>query len=159
MRLHSRLYRYCWLGLLVMILPLSACSSDPSPEQQLEQNQERWETQKLDNYRYRLQVACYCIGDVTKPVVVEIRNGETTSIVAADSGKPVNRKFFDNYDSVSKLFDVVQKAIDQDYYKLDVTYDPTLGYPTKIDMDYRAEIADDERTLTIDNLEVSKNNK
>ncbi|NEQ86757.1 MAG: hypothetical protein F6K26_43885, partial [Moorea sp. SIO2I5] len=74
MTLHSRLYRYCWLGLLVMILPLSACASDPSPEQLLEQNQERWETQQLDNYRYRLQVSCYCIGDVTKPVVVEIRN-------------------------------------------------------------------------------------
>ncbi|OLT61528.1 DUF6174 domain-containing protein [Moorena bouillonii] len=157
MTLHSRLYRYCWLGLLVMILPLSACASDPSSEQLLEENQKRWETQKLDNYRYRLQVACYCIGEVTNPVVVEIRNGETTSIVAADSGKPVNREFFDNYYSVSKLFDVVQKAIDQDYYKLDVTYDATLGYPTKIDMDYRAEIADDERTLTIDNLEVSKN--
>ncbi|NEO95359.1 MAG: hypothetical protein F6K56_36310 [Moorea sp. SIO3G5] len=154
MTLHSRLYRYCWLGLLVMIVPLSACASNASPEQQLQENQKRWETQKLDNYRYRLQVSCYCIGDVTKPVFVEIRNGETSSIVATDSGKPVNRKYFDNYDSVSKLFDVVQKAIDQDYYKLDVTYDATLGYPTKIDMDFRAEIADDERTLTIDNFEV-----
>ncbi|AOY82837.1 DUF6174 domain-containing protein [Moorena producens JHB] len=139
-----------------MILPLSACASDPSPEQLLEQNQERWETQKLDNYRYRLQVSCYCIGEVTNPVVVEIRNGETTSIVAADSGKPVNRKFFNTYDSVLKLFDVVQKAIDKDYYKLDVTYDANLGYPTQIDMDFREQIADDERTLTIGNLEELK---
>ena len=120
----------------------------------LQQNRQLWRNQNLSSYRYTLRISCFCGPDVTQPVVVEVRNGRVTSITAANTGNPVNPEYFKQYNSVPKLFNLIQNAIAQDVNRLSVTYHPTLGYPTQINIDYNAQIADEERYLTIENLEV-----
>lgn len=121
---------------------------------QLQQNRQLWRSQNISSYRYTLRVSCFCIPEVTQPVVVEVRNGRVTSITAANTGKPVNPEYFKQYNSVPKLFNLIQNAIAKDANRLSVTYHPRLGYPTQINIDYNAQIADEERYLTIENLEV-----
>jgi hypothetical protein len=75
-------------------------------------------------------------------------------MVAANTGKPVNPEYFKNYNSIPKLFDLVQDAIAKKAHSLSVTYHPTLGYPTQINIDYDQQMADEELYLTIDKLEV-----
>ncbi|MEA5507094.1 DUF6174 domain-containing protein [Halotia wernerae UHCC 0503] len=53
-----------------------------------------------------------------------------------------------------KLFNVIQDAIVRRASSLNVWYDARLGYPIQIDIDYSAQIADEELYLTIENFEV-----
>ncbi len=121
---------------------------------QLQQNRKLWRSQNISSYRYTLRVGCFCIPEVTQPVVVEVRNGRVTSITAANGGKPVNPEYFKQYNSIPKLFNLVQNAIAKKAERVSVTYHPSLGYPTQINIDESAQIADEERYLTIENLQV-----
>ena len=145
-------------------------TAERSNAAQLQQNRRLWRNQNISSYRYTLRLGCNCLLEVTQPVVIEVRNGKVTSMVAANSGKPVNPEYFKNYNSIPKLFDVVQDAIcaslrdatrtqqrfaiAKKAHSLSVTYHPTLGYPTQINIDYDQQMADEELYLTIDNLEV-----
>jgi hypothetical protein len=124
--------------------------------EKLRRNQQLWLQQNIRNYRYRLQVSCHCLPSITQPVVIEVHNGVTTSIKAVNKGIRIEPEFFKNYKSIDKLFRLVQKAIAEKAHRIDVTYHPTLGYPTQINIDYDAQMADEELYLTIDNFEVIK---
>ncbi|MGQ4648000.1 DUF6174 domain-containing protein [Lyngbya aestuarii] len=167
MHLSAKLRRYFWLALILMIFVIVSGSGNTSTAQQLQQTQpvseqsaqefrqnlRLWTQQDIVNYRYTLSVSCFCLTEVTQPVIVEVRNAEFASVVAAESGQPVNPEFFQEYNSIRKLFEVIQDAIDQKADYLLVNYDPNLGYPTQINIDYSAQIADEEKFLTIENLE------
>ncbi len=124
--------------------------------QQLQRNKQLWAKQKISNYRYTLRRSCFCLPKSSEPMKIEVRNGKATSIVMASDGKPVNREYFNKHDSVAKLFQVVEDAIAKKAHRLSVTYHPTLGYPTKIDIDYNKQIADEELSLTLENLQPLK---
>jgi hypothetical protein len=124
--------------------------------QQLQRNKQLWAKQKISNYRYTLRRSCFCLPKSSEPIKIEVRNGKATSIVVASDGKPVNREYFNKHDSVAKLFQVVEDAIAKKAHRLSVTYHPTLGYPTKIDIDYNKQIADEELSLTLENLQPLK---
>jgi hypothetical protein len=87
-------------------------------------------------------------------VVVEVRNNRVTSIKAANTGKPVNQEYFRQYNSVPKLFNLIQNSIANKAHRISVTYHPTLGHPTQINIDENAQMADEERYLTIEKLEI-----
>jgi hypothetical protein len=120
----------------------------------LQQNRRAWRTQNISNYRYTLRVSCFCVPEVTQPVVIEVRDGRVASIVAANSRKPVNPEYFKQYNSIPKLFNLIENAIANKAHRVSVTFHPTLGYPTQISIDQSQQIADEERYLTIERLEV-----
>jgi hypothetical protein len=131
-------------------------TSQSSNTVQWQQNRRVWRNQNISSYRYTLRLACNCLPEATQPVIIEVRNGKVTSMVAANSGKPINPVYFKQYNSIPKLFNVVKSAIAKKPHRLSVTYHPTLGYPTQISIDSSAQIADDETFLTLENLEVIK---
>ncbi len=116
-------------------------------------NRDLWYTQNISNYRYQLGNSCFCIPDARGPVVIEVRNGQTTSITSVATGKPVNPEFFQKYKTIPQLFDVIQDAINRKAFSLNVRYSPRFGYPTQIDIDYDSQIADEEKYLTIENFQ------
>jgi len=115
-------------------------------------NRDLWYRQNISNYRYQLGNSCFCIPDARGPVVIEVRNGQTTSITSVATGKPVNPEFFQSYNTIPKLFDVIQDAINRKAFSLNVRYSARFGYPTQIDIDYDSQIADEEKYLTIENF-------
>ncbi|MBC1218674.1 hypothetical protein GNF10_30945 [Nostoc sp. UCD121] len=119
-------------------------------------NRYLWNQQNISNYRYTFSNGCFCIPDARGPVVIEVRNGQTTSITSVATGQAVNPEFFQNYKTIPKLFDVIQDAINRQAYSLNVSYSPKLGYPTKIEIDYNSQIADEEIYLTIENFQEIK---
>ncbi|WP_226883451.1 DUF6174 domain-containing protein [Allocoleopsis franciscana] len=131
----------------------------------MQRNKQLWAKQKISKYRYTLRRSCFCLPKSTEPVRIAVRNGKVTSMVAASNGQPVNREDFAKYDLIAKLFEIVEDAIcasqqrfaiAKKAYRLSVTYHPTLGYPTKIDIDYNKQMADEEIFLTIENLQPLK---
>jgi hypothetical protein len=124
---------------------------------QLQRNKQLWAKQNISNYRFTVRQTCFCSIESMQPVNIEVRNGKVTSIVPAIDVLSFNREDFTNHDSIAKLFDVIEDAIAKEAEHLSVTYHPTLGYPTKIDIDYDQMMADEEISLTIDNLQAVKN--
>lgn len=124
-------------------------------EKRLEFNRRFWNQQNISNYDYTLSNSCFCIGDARGPVVIKVRNGQTSSITSVATGKDV-KEYFQNYNTIPKLFDVIQDAINRKAFSLNVRYNARFGYPTQIDIDYNSQIADEERYLTIENFKVIK---
>ncbi|MBD2205832.1 hypothetical protein H6G33_27020 [Calothrix sp. FACHB-1219] len=124
-------------------------------QRKLQFNRRLWEKQNILNYRYTFSNGCFCIPDARGPVVIEVRNGKTRSITSVETGLPVtNPEFFANYNTIPKLFNVIQDAIARQAFNLDVNYSARYGHPTQINIDYNAQIADEELYLTIDNFQV-----
>ncbi|MDM9382853.1 DUF6174 domain-containing protein [Chlorogloeopsis sp. ULAP01] len=116
-------------------------------------NRRLWNQQNIYSYRYTLSRSCFCIPEARGPVVIEVRNGIATSITSVDTGMPVNREYFQKYDTIPQLFVLIRDAIARGASNLSVQYDPILGYPTQINIDYDSQIADEEEYLTIESFE------
>ncbi|MBD2355028.1 hypothetical protein H6G41_10400 [Tolypothrix sp. FACHB-123] len=149
------------LGLNVPVMSQTPIEIAQSPvrsnlnQRKLQFNRRLWEKQNIVNYRYTFSNGCFCIPDARGPVVIEVRNGKTRSITSVETGLRVtNPEYFENYNTIPKLFNVIQDAIARQAFSLDVNYSARYGYPTQINIDYNAQIADEELYLTIENFQV-----
>jgi hypothetical protein len=139
---------------LIAVHVLTSCSGQEQARE-LKHNRDLWAAQKIANYRYSFQQICFCQQEVTKPVVIEVRGGARSSITRP-AGQPPQPEHFEGFDTVDKLFDVVQRAMDTKPDELSVTYDEQYGYPTRIKIDQRLNTSDDETTYIVSNFEVIK---
>lgn len=117
----------------------------------LRTNRRLWNQQKIDNYRYKLSNSCFCIPEFRGPLIIEVRNGRTTSITDANTGKPVNSESLRQYSTIPKLFNLIENVIKGGKSELTVVYNPKLGYPTQINIGNLA--ADAGVFTTISNFE------
>ncbi|GAX37369.1 DUF6174 domain-containing protein [Nodularia sp. NIES-3585] len=147
------------LGLNVPVLSQSPIEIARPPARnnlnfrKLQFNRRLWNQQNISNYRYTLSNSCFCIPEARGPVVIEVRNGQTTSITSVATGLAVEPQLFQEYNTIPKLFNVIQDAINRQAFSLNVSYSPRLGYPTQINIDYNSQMADEEVYLTIENFE------
>ncbi|MBV6622343.1 MAG: hypothetical protein KI793_05190 [Rivularia sp. (in: Bacteria)] len=117
-------------------------------------NRRLWRKQKITNYRYTLTNSCFCVPEARGPVIIEVRNGKTVSVTSEATGEKVNPDFFQNFDTIPELFNVIRDAINRRADRLDVEYDAKFGYPTNISIDYKFQLADEELFLSVTNFEV-----
>jgi hypothetical protein len=128
------------LALGVALLALAGPAGAPDERARLERAQARWSRQHLRDYRYRLEVGCFCPEQVRGPHTLTVRDG-----------RPVRpRRFTASYDTVPELFGVVDDAIDGRVASLTVRYDRRRGFPRTISVDGRRNVADDEITISVD---------
>ena len=146
-------YRVLALVLLGAMLPLlSSCSggghhaSSPTADA-LARGRAVWASRNVSNYRFTVRVVCFC--PEIRNVVIEVRNGVVVSRTYEDDGTPVDSEFLAQYDTVEKLFAVIQEAVDQKAVRLDAMYDPTFGYPKEAFIDISEQIADEEIGLSV----------
>lgn len=141
-------------AITIITLALSgAFGATAKTETAPETPQALWESQAVESYRYTLQVGCFCLQEMTQPVIIEVKNGEVASIIYLADGSAANPDFFERYDSIDKLFAVINDAQAQGPARLDVTYDETYGVPLSINIDISEMIADEELYLTLSNFE------
>lgn len=136
--------------------PTQISQARPTPKnlRELRLNNKLWDKQKITSYRYTLTRSCFCAPEARKPVIVEVRNGETTSITYADNGAAADPELFKEYDSITKLFGLIQEGINRKAANLTVKYHPRFNYPTQINIDYSLQMADEELYLTVENFQV-----
>jgi hypothetical protein len=58
------------------------------------------------------------------------------------------------FETINDLFNIIDAAKAQDAYKLEYEFDKTLGYPTRIEIDYLGNAVDDEISYQIDSLKI-----
>ncbi|MCF2151998.1 DUF6174 domain-containing protein [Desmonostoc muscorum LEGE 12446] len=145
------------LNLPVMSMPsIQVAQSPATTSSNLEQfkiNYRLWRQQRISNYRYEFTRNCNCLPKATEPVIIEVRNRFPVSITYKSTTQPADAELFQQYNTIPKLFNIIKDAIARHAANLTVQYDPILGYPTQINIDYDSEIADDEIFFTINNLQ------
>lgn len=135
--------------LLGLTLLLVNCSS-PNPNLAY---QERWAKQQISNYRFTLTASCFCPPERTDPVRIEVQNGQATSLIYSKTGVAPSRNYWENENTIDKLFVIIQANATRSSGKLEVTYDSTLNYPIRIYLDPIPNAKDDEIAYTISSFE------
>ena len=97
------------------------------------------------HYRFQLVISCFCPFQEVMPVTVEVQNGSILSLTDVN-GQPLDEQFratFEEAATVEGLFSLAAEAL-KDADKVTVTYDPNLGIPVSIDIDWIELAIDDE---------------
>ena len=130
-------------------------SYDPDHKEMLERAQAEldrhrtlWEANRSGDYTFEYRPACFCPREFVQPVEVKVRNGVVESVTYVESGESPATNGFPLYHTIDGLFDKVQDAIDREAARLTVSYDPEMGYPTSVSIDYALNIADEEFSFT-----------
>jgi hypothetical protein len=114
-----------------MALTLGDTVSGSGQVSELQKHRAAWLARRIDDYRFQLQISCFCGAEITRPVVIEVRGGEITKVEDLATGKPVAD--VSAYPTITKLFDV---AIDKRSAggHVSVAYDRTLGIPVRLEV-------------------------
>lgn len=146
------------ITLLFFVLILAACAaSGGETGTELSRNQQKWQDANVDHYSFQLSVTCFCPVSGIMPMTVEVKDGEVVSIVdvngnAFSSTDPLN-ELIQKYATIDRIFAELATDPVQNAEKLEVTYDPTYGFPTEVTIDFVEQIADDELYLSLSGFE------
>ena len=112
---------------------------------------QRWASARLHDYEFDFQRTCICGPDVTQQVHIVVRQDAIVSVARTSDGRPVTSSNT-VWPRVDELFLDVEQRLEQRIERLDVSYDPTFGYPRSIVADIALMAADDEYAVTAGNL-------
>jgi hypothetical protein len=125
---------------------LLACSSATAPGGDLALARARWAQRGPASYSITVGRSCECLAEMIGPVVVMVHNGAIESRHYTRDGAAVPAQYADLFPSVEGLFGIIETARREGAAQLDVSFDPSLGYPVRIAIDWHATHADDEVT-------------
>jgi hypothetical protein len=137
--------------MVVLALAAAACGNPLSPTEDLEDARRTWSRQGLTSYRFNVSQLCFCGPDVRGVFHVVVERGSVTSVTDAETGAPRTPHPAVPL-TVEALFDKVEEAIERDADEIDVRYDPMLGYPQEIAIDFIENAIDDEVTYVVSDL-------
>lgn len=135
---------------LLALAVLAGCVDTTGPRDELEEARRRWASLGFSTYGYRLEQRCFCWAELAGPIELTVANDSVT--IAVYKGAPLRPDLVPLLPTIEDLFDVVQDALDRRADRLEVTYHRAAGYPTRIEVDYRFGMADDEVTYMASNL-------
>ncbi|MEO8561053.1 MAG: DUF6174 domain-containing protein [bacterium] len=140
---------------VVGALALASCSiTEPGRSArtiELTRNRQLWTSVRLHDYEFDYQLSCFCGSESTESVHVIVRGDQISAAFRTRDGLPALRPF-GTWPTVADLFDDVQQQLERKAERLEITYDPTYGYPRSIIADVSFMIADDESSQTASNL-------
>ncbi len=121
---------------------LMGCDGPTEPIMDFARNRDKWERAHLTSYRFEFQRFCFCTPSERARITVS--NGQVSSVILLSTGQPPDSSSAAFYDiTIDDLFDELGEALAQ-ASRVTVTYDPALGYPRTIAIDYYANAVDDE---------------
>lgn len=138
---------------LIAVTLATGCSLGNSPAQkELNAAKIMWDSANIEDYQFELRVSCFCPQEIVQPVLINVVDGIAVALVYADNGSLVTTELFARSDTVDKLFEIIQEAINSEADSLKVTYDKHSGYPVSVIIDQIAEAVDEEISYFVSNL-------
>ncbi len=137
--------------MLMNIMPMSANGESNSLLiEELKENRQLWRSQQIENYQYIYQQRCFCPLPSNEPLKVSVKNDKITQVVNLNNNQVITDLTLPK--TIEELFNIIKDAIQRNADEILITYDPTLGYPTRVEIDYQKILADDEITYTVKDL-------
>ena len=118
---------------------------------ELDKHRALWQANRPQDYSFELTPLCFCPQEYVQPVRIRVANGVVASVTYVESGKTPDHDRFERYVTVDGLFAVIQEGIDRKASRITVSYDPEIGYPKDVSIDYVANMADEEYAFTAAN--------
>jgi hypothetical protein len=137
---------------LMTAVGLATACSQPVDDHGLATARDRWAKQAPAAYRFQWKRGCECPPEVFRQVEITVASGQITSAVYVDDHSPVPDQFRSTLRTIDGVFDDIQMAIHQRAAEIQLSFDPVLGYPTSVFVDYSHQIADEELSLQISGL-------
>ena len=115
----------------------------------LDSNLDRWRSNRPARYHFTYRNRCFCAG--TEPVVVAVV-GDSVVGVTPVSGEGAPPLPASSYRTVDGLFALIAEWRDRDPVHTHLEFHDSLGYPTDVFFDFRANVADEEQGFEISDL-------
>jgi|SRR5215831_6813647 len=131
--------RFAGLALLAVA---ASCRDTVAPEPKtsdLDKAHQLWRAQNLHTYAFTLQRSCFCAN--THRLFVFVASDTVAGVLDLETLESVDPHLGQTVDD---LFAFIQDAIDRPAQLIHAEYDAAKGFPTVIDYDGAAQIADDE---------------
>lgn len=108
---------------------------------ELQQRRAAWLASGIDEYHVQLQIVCFCVEAVRRPVLLEVRKNVVAKGWDLETGRPLTD--LAPYPSITALFD---RAIEtrSGGGHVSVAYDTTHGFPARIEI---GTLANDAGTM------------
>ena len=113
---------------------------------------EKWTAQRIDDYQLTFARVCFCAPEGAGLVVLSVLEDEPVELLYFLSGDPVAPEWQSVFPTVHGLFDFLEDAIDRGAEQIDASFDPDLGLPTSVRVDYRLAAADEEIGYEVEKL-------
>ena len=136
------------LWCLAVTVCLSGCGGVKTAPDPLQQ----WQGLSLENYDYEIKRDLFSTPQYTRAMRVNVRSGAVQSARYLDDSTAVPAEVLRSLRTVNGWFAYIDKGRQKPFFRLDVRYHDTLGYPTYLYVDIRERVADDEQTVRIENL-------
>lgn len=120
-----------------------------------EDNQALWESHRITDYEYTIQMDCLCEPPAGIPIRVVVRGGRTVD--AFDSRNP-DAGIIDMQgipDTIPALFDEIHTSLESGPDVIEVRYDGVYGYPAAVTIDEFLDYDDDQITYSVSDFEDS----
>ena len=98
---------------------------------ELQEKRAAWVARGIDDYRFELRISCFCAGDITRPVLVEVRGGAVAKVWDLETVNPVRDR--SPYRTVTALFDAAIAERSRGG-NVSVAYDRVLGIPVRLEV-------------------------
>ena len=118
-------------------------------ESELNRSRHRWEREGIGSYSSVQSFLCECIPFFEGPSRVWVVDGVVTRVEKVPSGEAVREEIWSAWYTVDEMFKMIAEAIEERAVFLEVEYDPARGFPTRIAVDWRGELVDDERVIEV----------
>lgn len=125
--------------------------------QDLIDSRAKWDaaTSDAQSVSYTAQNSCFCPPDYTRPMNITEQNGRIIDATYADTGEAVPSYIRDGLLTMNERFDQLEEAYLSGADRVDVSYDPSLGYPSSVYVDQSFMMADEELSYTIKDLAIA----
>lgn len=136
-------------------LLISNCGSwSDDARETLETNRQMWFSNMYFHYRFEFRQLCMACGNTYEPSIVEVWNGLQVAATYKDTQEPVALENLNEFLPIEELFSRALDAIDRHADVVDITYDPQLGYPQEIHIDWDKTGIDDEMDYWASDVEI-----
>ena len=124
-----------------------------SIEDQLAFAEAKWSTNKPKTYEFTLKIICFCAPAPpgSEPIVFRINNGTGSRVGSFRTRSPQD---LEKYSTVEKQFAFIRAALREQPYRVEIEYDPVLGYPRRVYIDPTQITVDDEHGFAIEAFSV-----
>lgn len=140
-------------GLVALGALLSGFACDEQSEfaQRLDEARDRWAQNAPPDYEMVLFRGCFCGPEGRGPVLLTVVAGEIESRTYVDGGDEVRADLEPFFPDVEGLFDVAEEAVRR-ADRVEAEFDPELGHPLRLTIDWQENVADEEVDYRIERL-------
>lgn len=128
----------------------TATSNDIAAE--VQSNREKWMGHGISSYEIEMQKICYCVPEVVRMMVFEVKKDKVDTVRYADTGDDVDPQHYGNFNTIEGMFTFVEQALEKNPADLSIAYDEKYGYVKEVSIDFKENIADDEISIIASNM-------